>query len=158
EAGCGTGLLLKGAAAVARSAVGVDLSRGMLARARDRGLKVVQGSITDIPLPSASFDLVYSMKVLAHVPDIRAAVTEMARLCRPGGHLLLEFYNPLSLRYLAKRVRGPAPISGGTTERDVYTRYDTLARAQSYLPPDVELRGVRGVRIFTPTSKVWAVP
>src|SRR5690242_15706477 len=46
EAGCGTGLLLKGAAAVARSAVGVDLSRGMLARARDRGLKVVQGSIT----------------------------------------------------------------------------------------------------------------
>ena len=37
EAGCGTGLLLREAAAVARSAVGLDLSRGMLtpaARAR----------------------------------------------------------------------------------------------------------------------------
>ena len=158
EAGCGTGLLLREAAGVARSAVGLDLSRGMLAPARARGLQVVQGSLTDVPLPSASFDLVYSMKVLAHVREIRAAVTELARLCRPGGHLLLEFYNPLSLRYLAKRVGGPAPISGGATDRDVYTRYDTLARAQSYLPADVELRGVRGVRIFTPTSKVWAVP
>src|SRR5688500_16595844 len=53
EAGCGTGLLLREAAAIARSAVGVDLSRGMLRPARARGLKVVQGSLTHIPLPSA---------------------------------------------------------------------------------------------------------
>src|SRR5215471_20948048 len=51
EAGCGTGLLLREAAAVARSAVGLDLSRGMLAPARARGLRVVQGSLTDVPLP-----------------------------------------------------------------------------------------------------------
>ena len=37
EAGCGTGLLLREAAGVARSAVGLDLSRGMLAPARERG-------------------------------------------------------------------------------------------------------------------------
>ena len=61
EAGCGTGLLLREAASVARSAVGLDLSRGMLAPAKARGLKVVQGSLTEVPLPSASFDLVYSM-------------------------------------------------------------------------------------------------
>src|SRR5690348_11685470 len=159
EAGCGTGLLLREAAGVARSAVGLDLSRGMLAPARARGLKVVQGSLTDVPLPAASFDLVYSMKVLAHVPPIEAAVAELSRLVRPGGHLLLEFYNPLSLRYLAKRLGGPGKIADdGTTEKDVYTRFDTLSRARRYLPPGVDLIAVRGVRVVTPTSAVFRVP
>ncbi len=155
EAGCGTGLLLQEAAKVARSAVGLDLSRGMLGPAKARGLRVVQGSLTSVPLPSASVDLVYSMKVLAHVPPIREALAELSRLVRPGGHLLLEFYNPWSLRYLAKRVGGPAKIADGTTDHDVYTRYDTLAQATSYLPPDVEAIGVRGVRVVTPTSGVY---
>jgi predicted TPR repeat methyltransferase len=53
EAGCGTGLLLRQAATFARSAVGLDLSRGMLGPARARGLRVVQGSLTHVPLPSA---------------------------------------------------------------------------------------------------------
>ena len=134
EAGCGTGLLLREAATVARSAVGLDLSRGMLTPARARGLTVVQGSLTDVPLPSASFDLVYSMKVLAHVPPIERAVAELARLVRPGGHLLLEFYNPLSLRYLAKRLGGPGRIADdGTDESHVYTRFDR-ARSRPLLP------------------------
>lgn len=158
EAGCGTGLLLKEVAGIARRALGLDLSRGMLEPARDRGLKVVQGSLVSIPLPSECFDLVYSMKVLAHVAPIEDAVSEMCRLVRPGGHLLLEFYNPWSLRALAKHVTGPARIAEGTTDRDVFTRYDTLERARSYLPPGIEVLGVRGVRVLTPTSKAWAVP
>ncbi len=158
EAGCGTGLLLAEATRIGRTAIGIDLSHGMLARARDRGLRIVQGSLTSLPLPDNSVDLVYSMKVLAHVPPIREAVQELARVTRPGGHLLLEFYNPRSLRYLAKLIGGAAPIAEGTTDRDVYTRYDTLAVAQSYLPADVELVTMRGVRVVTPTSHVFRVP
>ena len=158
EAGCGTGLLLREAGMVARSAVGLDLSRGMLSTAQGRGLRVVQGSLTDVPLPSASVDLVYSMKVLAHIPPIEKALAELARLVRPGGHLLLEFYNPYSLRYLAKRVGGPARIADGTTDQDVFTRYDTAQKARSYLPAELEVLGVRGVRIVTPTSRVFDFP
>jgi SAM-dependent methyltransferase len=158
EAGCGTGLLLKEAAMVARNAVGLDLSRGMLGQARVRGLRVVQGSLTNVPLPSESFDLVYSMKVLAHIPAIEDALVELCRLVRPGGHLLLEFYNPVSLRYLAKRLAGPAHVAEGTTDHDVFTRYDTLKKARSYLPPHMNVIGVRGIRVVTPTSKLWAVP
>lgn len=157
EAGCGTGLLLREASRVARKAVGLDLSRGMLGTALQRGLQVVQGSITAVPLPSESFDLVYSMKVLAHVPPIQEALAELTRLVRPGGHLLLEFYNPHSLRYLGKRFGGPAAIDAATTDHDVFTRYDNLDQARSYLPPNVELVGTRGVRIFTPTSAVFKV-
>ena len=108
--------------------------------------------------PDASVDLVYSMKVLAHIPPIQEAVAELARVVRPGGHMLLEFYNPRSLRYLAKVLGGAAPIADGTTDRDVYTRYDTLTTARSYLPPDVEYVGMRGVRVVTPTSKVFRLP
>jgi SAM-dependent methyltransferase len=159
EAGCGTGLLLREAATVARSAVGLDLSRGMLQPARARGLKVVQGSLTDVPLPSASFDLVYSMKVLAHIEPIERVVAELARLVRPGGHLLLEFYNPLSLRFLAKRLGGPGRIAGdGTDESHVFTRFDSLSRARGYLPAGLQVVGVRGVRVVTPASHVFAWP
>ena len=133
EAGCGTGLLLRQAATVARSAVGLDLSRGMLRPARARGLHVVQGSLTDVPLPSASFDLVYSMKVLAHVPPIARAVAELARLGRPGGHLLLEFYNPLVAALPGQARRRPGTDRRGTNESHVFTRFDTLA-ARALLP------------------------
>lgn len=158
EAGCGTGLLLAEADRIGRSALGLDLSHGMLLHAQARGLRVLQGSLTQVPLPDASVDLVYSVKVLAHVPPIREALAELARVTRPGGHLLLEFYNPRSLRYLAKVVGGAAPIAEGTTDRDVYTRYDTLDVARGYLPPELEYVGVRGVRVVTPTSKVYRVP
>ncbi len=158
EAGCGTGLLLREAASFARTATGLDLSRGMLGSARRRNLRVVQGSVTDIPLPDACMDVVYSMKVLPHVPLIERALAEFARIVRPGGTLLLEFYNPLSLRYLAKRLTGPAAIAVGTTDRDVFTRYDTVTQAKSYLPAGVTLESVRGVRILTPTSLVYRVP
>jgi ubiquinone/menaquinone biosynthesis C-methylase UbiE len=155
EAGCGTGLLLRQAAGVARKAVGLDLSRGMLGPARARGLQVVQGSLTAVPLPDRSFDLVYSMKVLAHVPPIHDALVELTRLVRPGGHLLLEFYNPYSFRALAKRLGGPGKIAAGTNESHVFTRYDTVAQARAYLPSNVELVGVRGVRVVTPVSSVY---
>lgn len=157
EAGCGTGLLLERAAGFARSAHGVDLSRGMLSSARSRSLKVVQASLTDVPFASERFDVVYSMKVLPHIPPIREALAELARVTRPGGHLLLEFYNPWSFRYLAKVVGGPARIAAGTTDRDVFTRYDTVDDARAYLPPGVELVDVRGVRVVTPVSSVYRV-
>jgi ubiquinone/menaquinone biosynthesis C-methylase UbiE len=139
--------------------VGLDLSRGMLTPARARGLRVVQGSLTHVPLPSASFDLVYCMKVLAHIPPIERAVAELARLVRPGGHLLLEFYNPFSLRYLAKRLGGPGRIHGdGTDESHVFTRFDRLSRARGYLPSGMRVVEVRGVRVLTPSSHVFAWP
>jgi len=158
EAGCGTGLLLERATRFARSCTGLDLSAGMLQTARERNLPVVQGSITDLPLPDAAFDLVYSMKVLAHIEPIESAVAELARITRPGGHVLLEFYNPYSLRYLAKKLAGPGSIAPGTNEADVFTRFDSPAQARSYLPPELEFVSLAGVRIFTPAASVFRFP
>jgi len=158
EAGCGTGLLLEHARDFASYAAGVDLSAGMLERARDRGLDVAQGSITALPYPDASFDVVYSVKVLAHVADIRTALAEMARVTAPGGHVLAEFYNPRSIRGLIKAVKPPSSISNSTDDEAVYTRYDTPARIRSYLPASVSWETSRGVRIVTPAAAAHKVP
>jgi ubiquinone/menaquinone biosynthesis C-methylase UbiE len=160
EAGCGTGLILRALAAEARRAVGLDLSAGMLRRAAGRGLTVVQGSIVDLPFADASFDVVCSFKVLAHVEHIERAVAELARVTRPGGVMVLEFYNPYSLRYLVKRLKRPTPLAAehAVNDEHVYTRYDTLADIERYLPPGHEVIDMRGVRVVTPVSTVHKLP
>lgn len=158
EAGCGTGLILERTARIASEAVGVDLSAGMLAHAHARGLNVVQGSVTALPFADASFDTVCSFKVLAHVPDIDAAFSELARVTRPGGHLVLELYNRWSLRYLARLAAGARKIGVGHTEADIPTRWDTPRQAIERLPPELEFVDVRGVRVFTPFAGAHRVP
>jgi len=158
EAGCGTGLLLERAQQFAKSASGVDLSAGMLAKARERGLEVTQGSVTQLPYGPESFDVVYSVKVLAHIEDIERALAEMSRVTRPGGYVLAEFYNPRSLRYLIKSIKSPTAISAATDDEAVYTRYDDVAQIRRYLPDDLQWKGSRGVRIVTPVSYVHKIP
>ena len=158
EAGCGTGLVLEKVARFAREAVGIDLSRGMLQKAIGRGLRVANASITHLPFADASFDVAYSFKVLAHIEAIGDALREMARVVRPGGHVLAEFYNTRSLRYLVKRLKPATPISDATTDEAVFTRYDSIGDIVGYLPPDLELVDQRGVRIFTPVSYLHQVP
>lgn len=158
EAGCGTGMILKEVRPHAREAIGLDLSPGMLAIARGRGLPVVRASVTDIPFPDDRFDVTYSFKVLAHVEDITRAMAEMARVTRPGGHVLAEFYNTWSLRYLVKRLKPATHIAEGTHDEHVYTRYDSLDTVRAYLPPSLEVEGVRGVRVVTPVAMVHRLP
>ncbi len=158
EVGCGTGLLLHRIESLARSARGIDISPGMLEQAKERGLDVVQGCATDLPFDDESFDVVYSFKVLAHVEDIEDALSECGRVVRPGGRLFLEFYNPNSLRYMAKRLAGPKKISTATRESAVFTRWDTPDQVEDYLPSDIELKGWAGVRIFTPAAFFHRLP
>jgi len=158
EVGCGTGLVLKPLSQIASRAAGIDISQGMLAKASERGLEVKLGSATDIPFPDASFDTVVSLKVLAHVQDIRKAMLECARVVRPGGHLVLEFYNRSSLRQLVKRLKPAQKIAHSTTDDQVYTRYDSLADIRSYLPEGLDILQVGGIRILAPTYHFFNAP
>ena len=158
ECGCGTGLLLDRFRAFAKSAKGMDLSPGMLEKARARGLDVSVGSVTDLPFEDASFDVTCSYKVLAHVPDIGKALSEMARVTRPGGVILAEFYNPLSLRGLVKRLGPAGKISDKTKESAVYTRFDAPWVLPKLVPAGTFVEAIRGVRIVTPTAKVMRIP
>jgi len=154
EVGCGTGLVLSRIQRFARSAQGVDLSPGMLEKAKARGLEVVLGSATALPFEDDRFDVTCSFKVLAHVPEIELALSEMARVTRPGGIVLAEFYNPYSLRGLLKRFGPAGKIAQQANESHVYTRFDSPFAIQKLLPRGLVQVGARGVRIVTPTAKV----
>lgn len=158
EIGCGTGLILSRIDSIASRAVGVDLSPGMLEKARARGLEVHEGSATELPFDDASFDTVCSFKVLAHVEPIDVAIAEAVRVVRPGGHLVLELYNRWSLRYLARKISGARRIGNAHDEDDISTRWDTPREALDRLPPGVEVVRVAGVRVATPVAAVHRVP
>jgi SAM-dependent methyltransferase len=54
-----------------------------------RGLPVLRGDATSLPLADRSLDLVTALDVLEHLTDDRAAVAELHRVLRPGGHLVV---------------------------------------------------------------------
>lgn len=155
EVGCGTGLVLDRIAQFARRAVGVDLSPAMLEKAKARGLEVTEGSATELPFEDRSFDVACSFKVLAHVPEIAVALSEMARVTRVGGTILAEFYNPYSLRGLAKRLGPAGTIAQGADESQVYTRFDSPRTvAEKLVPEGCRMVGARGVRVAIPSAKL----
>jgi phosphatidylethanolamine/phosphatidyl-N-methylethanolamine N-methyltransferase len=96
ELGVGTGLSLSMYAPEVEI-VGIDLSPDMLERARqkvaDEGLENVCGlyemDAATLDFPDASFDTVVAMYVMTVVPDPAAVMREIARVCKPGGEVLL---------------------------------------------------------------------
>jgi ubiquinone/menaquinone biosynthesis C-methylase UbiE len=158
EVGCGTGLVLARIQGFARSAKGVDLSPGMLEQAKVRGLDVREASATALPFADESFDVACSFKVLAHIPDVEGALSEMARVVRPGGHVLGELYNPNSLRGLVKRYGPAGKVAADANEKNVFLRFDSPARAEELTPKGCRFIGARGIRIVTPTAHLMRVP
>ena len=71
----------------------VDLDAAGVERLRGPRYTSIQCSAEDLPLADASFDLVLSLASLDHIPDHRAAVSEIARSLRPSGHFMLELNN-----------------------------------------------------------------
>ncbi len=110
--GDGTALL----AQVARSVVGVEPLRELVARAegayRAPGLRFVQGDVTSIPLPDASVDVVVSYDTIERFYEHDVFAAEVRRVLRPEGRLIVSCYqygvhspvapvvNPLHVREL----------------------------------------------------------
>jgi ubiquinone/menaquinone biosynthesis C-methylase UbiE len=103
DIGCGTGRHTVPLAMDAAQVTGVDFSEGMLARARAKvqGLPVdlIRHDLTRrLPLPSTSFDRVLSCLVLEHIHDLDAVFSEMARICKPGGFVVVTDLHPDMVR------------------------------------------------------------
>jgi SAM-dependent methyltransferase len=118
DAGCGTGEYSCWFASRGARVTGIDLSDGSLKEAREYveavGLKDVvfeKRSVLYTGFPDASFDLVYCTGVLHHTPAPFDGLTELCRVLRPGGKVLVSLYNsfgffPRELRRQAARLLG----------------------------------------------------
>ena len=101
DMGTGTGRVLEVLGPRAERAVGIDLSREMLAVARanlERGglsnCMVRQGDIAQLPLPAATADAVTIHQVLHYATDPGLLVAEAARVLEPGGRLAIVDFAP----------------------------------------------------------------
>lgn len=104
DIGCGTGRLTLPLASAGNHVTGVDFSRGMLdvLRAKCRPgaqLELVQHDLTrGVPLDSDAYDLVLCCLVLEHLPDVELMLAELARICRPGGRVIVSDFHPEMIR------------------------------------------------------------
>ncbi|MBA2318196.1 MAG: class I SAM-dependent methyltransferase [Euzebyales bacterium] len=89
EVGCGRGHLVKRLAADGVDVRGVDANPHAIAQGVSDRLRCMTADSLDFP--AESFDLVASFHTIEHVPDVDAALAEMARVLRPGGRLLLVY-------------------------------------------------------------------
>lgn len=89
-------------------ATGVDVSGPMLGFASRAlsGVHLLRARADRLPFASARFDVVLCLGVLEYVWDLGAALEEVRRVLRPGGHLIASMLNPWSPhRVFALRVR-----------------------------------------------------
>lgn len=96
DVACGPGILLCAFARVARRSVGIDLTPAMLDRARvlqrEKGLgnmSWVRGDGLVMPFKGGAFSMVTSRFAFHHLLDPAAALVEMARVCAPGGRIVV---------------------------------------------------------------------
>jgi ubiquinone/menaquinone biosynthesis C-methylase UbiE len=100
ECGCGTGRILLHLAKKGLDCTGVDVAKGMLnilknnAKSNNLNVELKEGAIENVPFKDDSFDGVFSIHVLMHLPDsINSAVKEMYRLAKPGSKIIFDLPN-----------------------------------------------------------------
>lgn len=106
DVGCGTGRHLSRFPA-GNELYGVDLSESMLAEARVKnpGGTFEAASADKLPYEDNTFDLVFSSRVIQHMRDQQKMIDEMARVCKPGGRVIMICYNSWSLLNVYKHIR-----------------------------------------------------
>jgi SAM-dependent methyltransferase len=89
DIGCGTGETAERIAKeLGTVVIAADQSNRMVDLARERGLEAVVADIQAMPFEDGEFDCVVAGWVLYHVPDRKTAISELARVLRPGGRLV----------------------------------------------------------------------
>ncbi|MEV5610522.1 methyltransferase domain-containing protein [Streptomyces sp. NPDC052225] len=129
DVGCGDG----SAAAVAtrllpgHHLIGVDWSQDALRRAASRVPHVVRGELTDhgLPFRDGAADAVLLSEVIEHLVDPDAALDEIRRVLRPGGHLMLSTPNLAAWYNRALLLAGVQPVFSEVSLRAIHGRPGT---------------------------------
>jgi SAM-dependent methyltransferase len=112
DAGCGNGnLFFRSMPHLQAQYVGMDFSKSMLRRAAcracdARNARFLQGGIDRLPFKDQSFDRVVCSGVITCLPSVegtREALKEFHRVLRPGGKLVVDFFNRMSHFTLVRR-------------------------------------------------------
>ena len=94
DAGCGTGRYLRELGERGARVIGMDLSPAMLDRARELTRRIARADIRALPFDAMSIDLVVCGLALGDVAELELALSEIARVLRPGGRVIYSVVHP----------------------------------------------------------------
>ena len=100
DVGCGTGIFTLNILGLGTRVIGLDISQPMLVRAGQKAVKYpfrgVAGDMRFLPFADECFDKVVSMTALEFTEDGKGAVSELFRVTRKGGVVVVTTLNSLS--------------------------------------------------------------
>ena len=148
EVGIGTGLSLQ-RYAPHLEVWGIDFSHEMLAKAKrkvsEQALTHVAGlqqmDARELDFPDASFDTVAAMHIVSVVPEPERVLAEMARVCKPGGEIVITNHFASEDGVMARIEKLTAPFAdmlGWHSDFRIETVLDTpdtTVAQQDKLPP-----------------------
>jgi len=109
DIGCGHGKLLLPIAQQFHIC-GVDFIFGLLKSAQSCGYRAYHADATNLPFAANQFDAITCFEVFQHFPDPAPLMNEIARVCRPGGAIMVSTLNRTSL--LRRLLRATARVVG----------------------------------------------
>jgi len=89
DLGCSRGFYLKELERYVDDVIGVDISKSALRDAVTD--KVRYGDVTNLDFESGSFDKIYSLHTIEHIPDLEPFFSEIARVLKPGGIAVIVY-------------------------------------------------------------------
>jgi SAM-dependent methyltransferase len=126
DIGCGDGTAAATAAPLlpGHRVIGVDWSQDALRRARTRIPYAVRGELTGggLPFASGAADAVLFSEVVEHLVDPDAALDEIRRVLRPGGHLMLSTPNLAAWYNRGLLLAGVQPVFSEVSLRGIHGR------------------------------------
>jgi ubiquinone/menaquinone biosynthesis C-methylase UbiE len=100
DAGCGTGIFTLDILSSGSKVIGLDLSLPMLKQAEKKvkgyPLQMVLADMLKLPFPESSFDKAVSVTAIEFIEDGKAAVSELFRVTKRGGRVVVATLNSLS--------------------------------------------------------------
>ncbi len=97
DIGCGNGEYLLRMQSIGWQCKGVEFGNQGVAVCRAQGLDIFQGGLLEASFDADTFDLVTAHHFIEHVPNPVEIITEMVRILKPGGRLLLRTPNNAAL-------------------------------------------------------------